>query len=181
MRTGAFSAGSKVFGRPGINHLLLRLLFLAGGLAAFWSLQWEWLQLGVRQILVVIFRIFNLPVTTSAVRGVPLLILDYSHVFAVTNFCTYADLILITLPFCWRFRKPVIVNVLRLLIAAAFISFMNVWRIVLALYLHRKGVSWTLAHHLPHNLIFMGIPAISVIFSLKSDCFSGEKSKRSVL
>lgn len=74
--------------------------------------------------------------------GLDVRILLGQELFQVTANCTYADLMLLLAPLVWRPRRSLAANaaVLSLLVPGVFVF--NLARLVLAVELHGRGLSW---------------------------------------
>ena len=148
--------------------LLVRLAALAVLLPLYYAFDWMALRLAVRDALAAILPLLGhpaFPVGSGPAAG----ILLSQGFFEVTANCTYADLMLTLAPFVWRFHRSAGANAaaLALLVPAVFVF--NLARLVLAVELHARGLSWDRAHHLPDLGLHMTVIAVAVLLALRAD------------
>lgn len=151
------------------SHLLLRLVAMGGLLAVYYALEWRALRQGLREALVPVLGLLGHPSAPLDAGTDLLLVVDGRHAFAIGANCTYADLVLVAAPFCWRFGRPFSVNLLRLGGLAAAVFVVNLGRVAAALALFADGVSWPLAHTVPDLSIHGVFLAVVVLAALRSD------------
>lgn len=155
----------RFFGR----RLLLRLAALGILVAAYYALDWMALRLGLRRALVASLALLgHHSVPLEDASGLYIAVAGAGR-FAVTANCTYADLVLITAPFCWRFGRPLAVNLWRLATLTAAVLSLNVARVALALHFYRRGASWFLAHDVPDLAIHYTAMIVVVLLALRRD------------
>ncbi|NIM14353.1 MAG: hypothetical protein GTO45_20145 [Candidatus Aminicenantes bacterium] len=159
------------------KYLLLRLLALGILIVLYHSLDWTLLRLGLRRV-VSLFLGFLGYVTAPVDQGSELyLLVDYNCFFELKTHCIYADVVLFTAPFCWRFQRAFTANMLRLAVLVITVQSLNILRVVFALHLYKGGVSWQLAHNVPDLVIHFTVISTAVLLALRSDRLAACHSK----
>ncbi len=150
-------------------RLLLRLAVLGLLVAVYYALDWVALRLGLRHAVVAALALLgHHSVPLEDASGLDIAVAGAGR-FAVTANCTYADLVLITAPFCWRFRRSLATNLGRLAALTAAVLSLNVVRVVLALHFFHRGATWYLAHDVPDLAIHYTAMIVLVLLALRSD------------
>lgn len=148
--------------------LLIRLAALGALLPLYYAFEWMPLRLAVRDALAAILQLLGHPAIPLG-SGLDVRILLRQELFEVTANCTYADLMLMLAPLIWRPRRSLTANaaVLALLVPGVFAF--NLARLVLAVELHGRGLSWDQAHHLPDAGLHVAVLAGALLLALRSD------------
>lgn len=164
-------AGQSIFGlsRRSDRVLVLRLMGAGVLIALYYSLDWAGLREAVRGAVAVFLGLLGHTAVSVDTGGGVYLLVDGYRSFAITANCTYADLALVVAPFCWRLRTPLILNLTRLAVISAAIMTVNIARVVMAIDLYQRGVSWSMAHLLPDIAIHSVSIAVAVWLALRSD------------
>jgi len=115
------------------------------------NMSWKPLQIFIAKLMAGIFEI----VGYSVIRIDDILNVE-SYRFHFINHCTYANGILIGIPFMWWGRKPYY-DILRIILFIVVVSIINVVRIYFLVVLTIKGIPWIFAHTLPIHVISWSI------------------------
>ena len=151
------------------RRLFIRLLITVVLVIVYFGLDWTYIQVFVRDAVArLLGSLGHNTLSLDAVDG-PYILVGFKNAFSITAHCTYIDLVLILAAFCWRFNKSLAVNVSRLLLMAIVIMALNIVRIALSIHCHQAGITWFLAHNLPHWAIQFSIVVSAVVIALKAD------------
>ncbi len=107
--------------------------------------------------------------TATGWEGTDLVLSADEEYYSITRDCTYADLILILIPLCWRTRRRFRLNLLRSGVIAVAVSACNLTRVVAAIHFNVSGVSWFAAHELPDLLFYYPLVGIAALLALRCD------------
>jgi hypothetical protein len=151
------------------KRLLLRLSSLAVLVVLYYSIKWIPFQTGLRRLIAVVLSLFGQWSSGTEIGGAPSLMFADGRVYAITANCTYVDLFLLAAPFCWRFRRPLGSNLIRLAGLAAGLLILNVGLLASALFLHQRGTPWKWVHDAPHLLIHITVITLAVLSALRAD------------
>jgi len=151
------------------KRLFLRLSALAVLVFFSYIMSWVPLQRSVRNLVGLVLKLVGQESFRTGIAGAPALFLADNRIFAFTANCTYVDLFLFTAAFCWRFRRPIGANLVRLGALAAGVLVLNVGRLTTALFLNQHGASWTLVHDAPDVLIHVTVLGLAVLSALMAD------------
>lgn len=162
----------RISGACSTRYLLFRLLALAGLIGIYYLVDWTFVRQALRSVLMLLLALLGHPAAALDKGSDLYLLVGHNrggHTFAITSSCIYVDLVLILAPFCWRFRRSLGANALRLAVLTAGVLGLNVLRMVTALYLFWAGISWQWAHHIPNILVYFSLITPVVLLALRSD------------
>jgi len=129
-----------------------------------WTMSASWL----REVIGVILEFFDYPISKNIDAEIPVLIIN-KETFYFTDNCTYFDLFAIAAPFYWIRKYSLTINFGRLFRLLAFIIFVNLIRIVLAIHLSLIGYPWYYVHELPDILLHTFVVAAVAIPAIQRD------------
>jgi hypothetical protein len=151
------------------KQLFFRLSALAILILLYYFISWIPFQRGLGRLIAIILSLVGQASSSIRIGGTPSLILADSHVYALTANCTYIDLLFLTAPFCWRFRRPIGTNLIRLAVLAAGLLILNIGRLSTALILDQRNTPWTWVHDAPDLLIHIIVITLAVLSALRAD------------
>jgi len=151
------------------KRLFLRLSALAFLVLLYYLISWTQFQRGLRNLVGLVLNLVGEESFRTGIGGAPALFLADGRVYAFTANCTYIELLLLAAPFCWRFGRPIGVNLIRLSALAAGLLVLNVGRLTMALFLNQHGSPWTLVHDAPDVLIHIAVIGLAALSALMAD------------
>ncbi len=158
------------------RYLLLRVLALGVLVVIYLIVDWRLVRLGLGSAVSLFLVLLGHTAAAIDAGGDIYLFVDHNHTFELTTSCIYVDLVLISVPFWWRFQRPPSANAWHLAVLTISVLGFNVLRMALALHLFQSGISWQVAHNIPNILIYFAVIAATVLLALRSDR-SGEGDK----
>ena len=138
------------------------------GAFLYYQISWMNLQVFLAKIIKALFTFFG----NSAIQVDNYLFIE-GFSFRITNCCTYANRMLIGIPFILR-MDTIGRNVMRIFVFVGIVFVVNVLRIYFALTWYMQGVSWKYSHTLFTHIISWLTLATVVILWLR--CLKNEVS-----
>lgn len=150
------------------SNVVLRFVALAVLYGLFWA--WDWMPIRVllRDVIGWSIRVSGYAPASFVYYGSPALGVQ-SKVHHYSQECTYIDLLIIVLPFIWRFGDTLQNNIWRIGIATVVILGLNLVRCWAAVYLDVRGVGRFLAHDLPDYVVWWPTVVIVALLALQHD------------
>ncbi len=150
---------------PVAARVSVRLLAVAGLLAAYYALDWMWFCGLTRDALLICVRLAGRDAYALDGAGGMTALVCSGDLFRVTPNCTYAAVMAILAPLLWRYQRSVRRNIAHLLVLAAGMSLVNVVRLALAVSLYQQGGEWRTVHDIPDAVIQV---LVIVVFTVRA-------------
>lgn len=163
--------------KTGLRRFFIRSFLMFLLIMLYFYMDWSWFQLTLCDIIINIFRFVSDYHITNGNGNIYHIIMN-GTVFYISANCTYMDLVLTILPFCFSFHRALPGNICRILFISTGICFFNIIRIMISMHLYEKGFAWQTAHNLPDIFIHILTIIIFVLISLKDDFRQNEVMQR---
>lgn len=156
------------------ERLILRLLVVTVLVSIYFIIDWTVLRSVLRSTVILILGLLGLTAAPINVGDELFLRMNSGAAFAVTANCTYMDLLLMMVPFWWRFQRSLGANAMRLLILTTILLALNIIRVALALFLFGRGLPWEVVHDVPDVALHCIGVAVSVWLSFENRVTSAQ-------
>lgn len=130
-------------------------------IAAWYTLNWEWVRAPLLGVLKGIFRTIGFNVASS---GYMLCI--ETKCFEVTPDCSYIDLFLCMTPFIWR-KGSLLENLTRLMMMGVIIAAIDLARLTFAIAMNVLGADWFMVHDLVDYALWYPSLTVAIVLWLK--------------